>query len=115
MSEPPRGVWYTRNEARLLLADLDEARRTLLDSGHLPWFCSWKSRLACSVVVSVSRSQGEILMSDEPLDLTQAARRLGITTREIVVLVDEGKIRYVIHRGMVHILPEALDEYRKAS
>ena len=35
MSEPPRGVWYTRNEARLLLADLDEARRTLLDSGHL--------------------------------------------------------------------------------
>jgi hypothetical protein len=35
VSEPPRGVWYTRNEARLLLADLDEARRTLLDSGHL--------------------------------------------------------------------------------
>jgi len=54
-------------------------------------------------------------MSDEPLSLTQAARRLGITTREIAVLVDEGKIRYVIHRGMVHILPEALDEYRKAS
>jgi len=35
VSEPPRGVWYTRNEARLLLADLDEARQTLLDSGHL--------------------------------------------------------------------------------
>jgi len=29
-------------------------------------------------------------MSDEPLSLTQAARRLGITTREIAVLVDEG-------------------------
>jgi excisionase family DNA binding protein len=54
-------------------------------------------------------------MSDEPLDLAQAARRLGISTREVVVLVDEGKIRYVIYRGMPHIRPEALEDYRKAS
>ena len=54
-------------------------------------------------------------MSDELLDLTQAARRLGISTREMVVLVDEGKIRYVIYHGMPHIRPEAVEEYRKAS
>ncbi len=71
----------------------------------------WYTRAA---VVSVC-SDLEVPMSAELLDLAQAARRLGISTREMVVLVDEGKIRYVIYRGMPHIRPEARDEYRKAS
>ena len=87
----------------------------MLDSGHLTVVLFLEEQANCFGAVSVSTTPRECLMSDEPLSLTQAARRLGITTREIAVLVDEGKIRYVIHRGMVHILPEALDEYRKAS
>ena len=35
-AEPPREfLWYSLAEARALLVDLDQARRTLLASGHL--------------------------------------------------------------------------------
>ncbi len=33
--EPPRHVWYDLDEALDLLADLEDARDALLDSGHL--------------------------------------------------------------------------------
>ena len=55
-------------------------------------------------------------MSDAPLRATQAARRLGITTRELVQLIYERKIRFVMVNGIAHIPIDAVDEYRsKAS
>lgn len=55
-------------------------------------------------------------MSDDPLRATQAARRLGIPTKDLLRLIDERKIRYVMVDGIAHVPVEALDEYRaKAS
>jgi hypothetical protein len=46
-----------------------------------------------------------------PLRATHAARRLGITTRELVQLIYERKIRYVMVDGIASIPPDAIDEY----
>jgi hypothetical protein len=54
--------------------------------------------------------------TDEPLRATQAARRLGIPTKELLRLVYERQIRYVMINGIAHIPVDALLEYRaKAS
>jgi hypothetical protein len=46
----------------------------------------------------------------------QAARELGIPTKELLRLIYERKIRYVMVDGIAHVPPEALTEYRaKAS
>lgn len=52
-------------------------------------------------------------MADELLRATEAARRLGIPTRDLLVLIHERKIRYVMWRGIAHVPVDALDEYRK--
>ena len=55
-------------------------------------------------------------MGAEPLRVSDAARRLGITTRDLLVLIREQKIRYVMVDGIAHVPLEALEEYRaKAS
>jgi excisionase family DNA binding protein len=47
-----------------------------------------------------------------PLRATQAARRLGISTRDLVQLIYERKIRFVMVNGIASIPPDAIDEYR---
>jgi excisionase family DNA binding protein len=55
-------------------------------------------------------------MSVEPLRASEAARRLGISTKELLGLVHERKIRYVMADGIAHIPVDAFDEFRaKAS
>jgi excisionase family DNA binding protein len=55
-------------------------------------------------------------MSTELLRASEAARQLGIRTKELLRLVHERKIRYVMVKGIAHIPSDALDEYRaKAS
>jgi excisionase family DNA binding protein len=55
-------------------------------------------------------------MSDDPLRATEAARRLGISTKDLLRLIHERKIRYVMVDGIAHVPTDALDEYRaKAS
>ena len=55
-------------------------------------------------------------MPAEPLRATEAARRLGLPTRELLRLVHERKIRYVMVEGIAHIPVDAIEEYRtKAS
>ena len=55
-------------------------------------------------------------MSAEPLRASEAARRLGISTRELMQLIHDRKIRYVMVDGIAHVPAEALTEYRsKAS
>jgi excisionase family DNA binding protein len=55
-------------------------------------------------------------MPAEPLRATEAARRLGLPTRELLRLVHERQIRYVMVEGIAHIPVDAIEEYRtKAS
>lgn len=51
-------------------------------------------------------------MPVEILRLAEAARRLGITTAEMVYLVHERKIRYVVVDGIARIPSDVLEEYR---
>ncbi len=55
-------------------------------------------------------------MPAEPLRATQAARRLDIATKELLRLVYERKIRFVMVDGIAHIPEDAIIEYQsKAS
>jgi hypothetical protein len=55
-------------------------------------------------------------MPADPLRASEAARRLGMPTRDLLVLIREHKIRYVIVDGIAHVPVDALEEYRaKAS
>ncbi len=50
-------------------------------------------------------------MAAEVLRATQAARRLGVPTKEVLRLALENKIRFVMVDGVVHFPEDALDEY----
>jgi excisionase family DNA binding protein len=55
-------------------------------------------------------------MAAELLRASEAARRLGIPTKELLRLVRERQIRYVMVNGIAHVPVDALEEYRaKAS
>jgi excisionase family DNA binding protein len=48
----------------------------------------------------------------EILRASEAARRLGISTKELLRLVHDRKIRYVMVDEIAHIPLDALDEYQ---
>jgi excisionase family DNA binding protein len=52
-------------------------------------------------------------MTVEIPGMAEAAERLGITTRQIVQLVYDREIRYVIVDGIPRIPEDAIDEYRR--
>jgi excisionase family DNA binding protein len=52
-------------------------------------------------------------MATENLRVTQAARRLGIPTKELLRLVYERRIRYVMVNGIAHIPEDAIEEFRR--
>lgn len=55
-------------------------------------------------------------MAVELLRASEAARRLGISTKDLLGLVHERKIRYVMVDGIAHVPVDALNEFRaKAS
>ena len=43
-------------------------------------------------------------MAAEPLRVSDAARRLGIATRDLLALIREQKIRYVMVDGIAHVV-----------
>ena len=51
-------------------------------------------------------------MSSDVLRASEAARELGIHTKELLRLVHERRIRCVMVNGIAHIPGDALDEYR---
>jgi hypothetical protein len=56
------------------------------------------------------------MVEEQPLRAAQAARKLGIPTKELLRLVYERKIRYVMVYGIAHVPIDAVEEYRsKAS
>ena len=56
------------------------------------------------------------MVSTDPLRASEAARRLGIPTKELVRLMHDRRIAYVMIKGIAHVPVEAIEEYRnKAS
>lgn len=51
-------------------------------------------------------------MSDTLLRVTEAARRLGMSTRDLLVLINERQIRFEMKDGIAHIPEDAIPEYR---
>ena len=51
-------------------------------------------------------------MTDELLRAPEAARRLGVPTKELLRLIYERKIRYVMVKGIAHVPEEAVEEFR---
>jgi excisionase family DNA binding protein len=54
----------------------------------------------------------EAAMPAELLRAPEAARRLGLPTKEVLRLIHDRKIRYVMVDGVAHVPTEAVDEYR---
>ena len=52
----------------------------------------------------------------ELLRASEAARRLGLPTKEVLRLIHDRQIRYVMIKGIAHVPEDAIEEYRaKAS
>jgi excisionase family DNA binding protein len=51
-------------------------------------------------------------MPAEPLRATVAARRLGLPTSELLRLIHDRKIGYVMVDGIAHVPEDAIDEYQ---
>ena len=55
-------------------------------------------------------------MAADLLKASEAARRLGIPTKEVLGLIHERKIRYVMVKRIAHVPDDAVEEFRaKAS
>ena len=54
-------------------------------------------------------------MPAEPLRASEAARRLDILTKDLLRLVYERRIRYVMVDGIAHVPLDALEEYRSTA
>lgn len=52
------------------------------------------------------------MVDTAPLRAAQAARQLGMPTKELLRLVYERKIRYVMLNGIAHIPADAIEEYQ---
>ena len=53
-------------------------------------------------------------MTAEPLRVTQAAKRLGLTTRQVLQLISDRRVPYVMVDGIAHVPEEFLEDYRAA-
>ena len=54
-------------------------------------------------------------MATEALRATEAARRLGIPTKDLLRLMHERKIRYVMVEGIACVPEDAIEDYRRRS
>lgn len=52
-------------------------------------------------------------MAAEPLRATEAARRLSMPTKELLRLIHDRKIRFVMVDGIAHVPADAVEEYRR--
>jgi excisionase family DNA binding protein len=51
-------------------------------------------------------------MATDPLRAAEAARRLGILTKELLRLVHDRQIRFVMVKGIAHIPDDDVEEFR---
>jgi len=115
----PTGItgWYGDGlqETLDLLAALEDARDALIGTDHLAEAAQPSIRSRSSALDEASTNREAVVVDEQPLRAAQAARRLGVTTKDLLRLVYERKIRYVKVDEIAHI-PLYADEYRaKAS
>src|ERR1017187_9874754 len=75
-----------------------------------PRLRSWSFKSSFSAVDSGSTNREATMVEDQPLRAAQAARELGIPTKELLRLVYERKIRYVMVDGIAHIPIDAVED-----
>lgn len=51
-------------------------------------------------------------MPADPCRASEAARRLGMPTKDLLRLIHDRKIRYVMIDGIAHVPDDAIQEYR---
>ncbi len=51
-------------------------------------------------------------MAEAPLRVSEAARRLGIPTKQVLVLLRENELRYVMKDGIAHVPVDALEDFQ---
>ena len=84
---PPPGVVYSLDEALTLLASPIDLALTM---------------------------DLEEPMAERPLRASEAARELGVATREVLELMKDGKLRYVMVDGIAHVPSDELRSYRSS-
>jgi excisionase family DNA binding protein len=62
--------------------------------------------------MSLDSMTGRDETTTEPQRAAEAARRLGVPTREIIRLIYQHELRYEMVNGIAHIPADALEEYR---
>jgi excisionase family DNA binding protein len=114
--EPPARASYELEEALELLAALEDARDAVAATDHLSVLAQVEHEIAqLSRKLDLDRPL-EAEMATELLTASEAARRLGMPTKDLLRLVHDRKIRYVMVKGIAHIPNDALEDYRaKAS
>ena len=53
--------------------------------------------------------------TEHALRAPEAARRLGITTKEVLRLMYDRELRTIVVKGIAHVPESAIDEYRTRS
>jgi hypothetical protein len=102
---------YDLDEALTLLGDL-KTRATRSSTAVISrWSLVWRLRSGSSAVSLASTIPMEASMAAEPLRATESARLLGVPTRDLLGLIHERKIRYVMIDGIAHVPADAIDEY----
>jgi len=51
-------------------------------------------------------------MAERALRAPEAARRLNLSTKDVLRLIYDRKIRYIMVEGIAHVPETAIDEYR---
>lgn len=54
-------------------------------------------------------------MSETALRASEAARRLGISTKELLALIHARRIDYVMRDGIAHVPESAVETYRSSA
>jgi hypothetical protein len=107
---PPDRVDFGLEEALSLLAALEDARMFLSTPTISP-FCPKLSIRSRSSAINLAWTK-EVPMSTELLRASEAARRLEMSTKELLRLIYGREIRYQMVDGIAHVPSDALEEYR---
>ena len=105
---------YDLGESLELLAALEEdTQDTLADTDHLAVVALLDRRSRGSAVSWVWNIHLEVGMATELLRGPEAPQRLGVPTKELLRLVPEPQIRYVMVDGIAHIPDDAFQDTRR--
>jgi riboflavin biosynthesis pyrimidine reductase len=111
--DAPVRVQYSLEEALDLLSDMELVRETVRGTELWAIQAAVESNISVSPVNWACITKKEARMPVEVLSLSEAARRLDIPLRQMVQIVYDRAIRYVMVEGIPHVPEDALDEYRE--